>query len=212
MTAVSSVSLKELCNDLFERGLGEFPAMARDAERVILGNFVKEKGQVVLRDRGLLKGISPASVSPCWDIGIIGSLCFLPGQEWESLSFVGADLCHIPVDLSSTRTDLLGRMRANSGETAITFKGSAYRGFKLLLDGHLLPVVLPLPVEVRSGGLGLAVCDFRYAATPLSVLSQINDLVMGAIERHLTVSVENLEIENMEFEKLFGTYIGATGT
>src|SRR5690606_15331382 len=125
---------------------------------------------------------------------------------WTSLSFLGPDLCTIPVDLSSTRHRVLGRIAATSGESVLSFYGSVYRGFKMMLDYNLLPVILPFALDTDRGVTGLAVSDFRFATVPIDVVLRVNDLVRAAVDRHLTLSVEEVDVDDQEFERLFGRY------
>jgi hypothetical protein len=201
-------SLSEnLYRNLFLRGLGELPIMRSKDDKLLLGNLVMDKGTLVFKDRGLLKDVLPARVAPCWDIGIVGAVCGLPDQEWNSLTFLGADHCRIPVDLSTTRHGLLRGIANANDESAIVYKGSVYRGFKLLLDANLLPLVIPLPIETDEGVTGLAVSDFRFSSTPIDVVVRVNDLVRTSVERHLTLKVEDLEIGEDEFDRLFRGYL-----
>jgi len=177
---VNKLPLK-LFRDLFERGVGELLMIQQTVDRVLLGNLVMDKGALLLRDRGLMKGVSQASVAACWDIGVIGAVCDLKGNEWASLTFLGADHCKIPVDLSSTRNRLLKGITSTAGESVIVFKGSVYRGFQLLLDANLLPLVLPFPIETDEKVIGLAVCDFRFASVSIDIISTVNDLVRTSI-------------------------------
>jgi len=138
---------------------------------------------------------------------VVGAVCALHGREWSSLSFVGANQCRIPVDLGRTRHDLLRRLVSNEGERVIDFIGSVYRGFKVMLDAHLLPIVLPLAIETDQDATGLAVCDFRFAAAPLEVVLEINSLVRSAVDRRMNVSIENVDLPDDEFRQLFGVYL-----
>ncbi len=199
--------LKDLHRNLFDRGLGELLVMRNKDDALLLGNLVMDKDKLVFKDRGLLKDIPPARVAPCWDIGIVGAVCALRGNEWDSLTFLGADHCTIPIDLSATRHDLLRGIANRSNESAIVFKGSVYRGFQLLLDANLLPLVVPLPIDTDEGVTGLAVTDFRFASVPIDIVSKVNDLVRSSVERHLTLTVEDHEIGEDEFEQLFSTYL-----
>ncbi len=196
----------KLCQDLYARGLGELLMLEKQGENALLGNLVMEKGRLLFRDRDILRDVPSAMVAPCWDIGIIGALCDLPDNEWESLTFLGADHCHIPIDLSATRYNLLSRVTSPQGEHLISYKGSVYRAFQAMLDSHLLPVVLPLPLHTDTGVAGIAVSDLRFASISLEVAMQVNDMIREAIERHLTLSVEDLDVDDSEFEQLFGAY------
>lgn len=191
---------------LFDRGLGELLMVQRAADRVLVGNLVMDKGSLLLRDGGFMKGVTPEAVAVCWDLGIIGAVCDLQGNDWESLTYLGADHCKIPVDLSSTRHKLLKGITTAVGENAIVFKGSVYRGFKLLLDANLLPLVIPLPIETDEKVIGLAVCDFRFASLPIGVLSAVNNLVRTSVENHLTLGIEEFELNENEFQELFAGY------
>jgi hypothetical protein len=192
---------------MFARGLGELPMMRHKDNRVMLGNLVMDKGELVFKDRGFLTGVAPARVAPCWDIGIVGAVCDIRGNEWDSLTLLGPDHCHIPVNLSTTRHGLLRSIVNATGENLILYKGSVYRGFKLMLDSHLLPVVLPLTIETREGMTGLAVCDFRFASAPFDMVLKVNDLVRTSVERHLSLTVEDFEVSDDEFAKLFPGHI-----
>jgi hypothetical protein len=196
-----------LCRDLFARGLGELLMIRNRGTQVMLGNLVMDKGALTFKDRGLLRDVEPARVAPCWDIGITGAICNLPDKDWDSLSYLGPDLCHIPVNLSTTRHRLLRSVVNLAGEDMITFQGSAYRGFKMLLDAHLLPVVLPLVIETHSGVLGLAVTDFRYASVPLETVLAVNDAVRASVERQVCLTVEDFEVSAEEFGSLFSGYL-----
>lgn len=191
---------------LFERGLGELPMLRQVDDTVLLGNLVMDKGALIFRDRGLMRGVTATHVAPCWDLGVIGAIADMAGNDWESLTFVGADHCKIPVNLSSTRHNVLGRSVAASGENLLSFVGSVYRGFKLMLDSNLLPLVLPLQIATQQGVTGLAICDFRFATVPIESLHGINDLVRVAVDRHLTLSVDEVELDDNEFEKMFGQF------
>ncbi len=196
----------ELCQRLYERGLGELLMMEKHGDQALLGNLTMEKGCLMFKDRGIFKDVPASMVAPCWDIGIIGAIGDLPGNDWESLSFLGPDHCRIPVDLSSTRYNLLRGVSGPRGEHLIDYKGSVYRAFRSMLDSHLLPVVLPLPLPTRLGVPGIAVSDLRFASIPLETAMQVNALVRESIDRQLTLTVEDLDVDDSEFEQLFGAY------
>ncbi|MGB1885186.1 MAG: hypothetical protein ACPHUF_14885 [Gammaproteobacteria bacterium] len=192
---------------MFDRGLGELLIMRQKDDKLLLGNLVMDKNMLVFKDRGLLSGISPTHVAPCWDIGIIGAVCALEAADWDSLTFLGADHCKIPVDLSSTRHGLLRGIVNTDNESAIVFRGSVYRGFQLLLDENLLPVVMPLVIETDEGIPGLAVTDLRFASIPMETLFRVNDIVRSSVEYHLTLTVDDYEIDDQEFAELFSHYV-----
>lgn len=199
--------LSKLMHDLFGRGLGELLIMHHNGQQVMLGNLVMEKGDLVFKDRELLADVAPARVAPCSDIGVVGAICDLSDNEWDSLTYLGPDHCHIRVNLSATRHKLLRSIVNLAGEDLITYRGSVYRGFKVLLDAHLLPVILPVPLETRMGVTGLAVADFRYATVPLETVLKVNDWVRTSVERHVSLTVEDFEITEEEFGSLFGDYL-----
>ncbi|MEQ8230842.1 MAG: hypothetical protein RLW61_00525 [Gammaproteobacteria bacterium] len=195
-----------LYSRLFLRGLGELPMLVCHGDRAHVGNLVMDKGAVHFRDRGCLRNVAASSVAPCWDLGILGALVDLHDREWHSLTFLGPDHCTIPVDLSTTRLRVIARLVADTDENVLDFVGSVYRGFKLMLDGNLLPVVLPLGIDTDTGKAGLAVSDFRFASVPLETVLEVNALVRTAVDRHLTLAVEELELGADEFDSLFARY------
>ena len=195
-----------LCHDLYDRGLGELLMMEKHGDKAMLGNLTMEKGRLLFKNRKIFEDVPTAMVAPCWDIGIIGAVCDLPGNDWESLTFLGPDHCRIPVDLSSTRYNLLRGISGPQGEHLISFKGSVYRAFQGMLESHLLPVVVPLPLHTDAGVPGIAVSDLRFASIPLEVAMQVNMLVRESTERQMTLMVEDLDVDDSEFEALFGAY------
>ena len=199
--------LLDLCRDFFARGLGELLMLRQRGAQVMLGNLVMDKGALTFKDRGLLRDVEPDRLATCWDIGITGAICDLRDEDWDSLSYLGPDLCHIPVNLSTTRHRLLRSVVNVAGEDMLTYHGSAYRGFKMLLDAHLLPIVLPLVIETRDGGRGLAVTDFRYASVPLEMVLAVNDAVRASVEHQVCLTVEDFEVSAEEFGSLFSGYL-----
>lgn len=188
---------------MFKRGLGELPILRHKGNTIMLGNLVMDKGVLVFRDRGIVDSVSPINVAPCWDLGIVGAIADIKGNEWESLSFLGPDHCHIPVNLSKTRGNVLGRVIGMTGENLLSFYGSAYRGFKLMLDSNLLPLILPFPIKTKKNVTGLAVTDFKFATVSIDTLSKANELVRIAVERHMTLSVDEIDVTKDEFDKMF---------
>ena len=87
------------------------------------------------------------------------------------------------------------------------FVGSVYRGFKLMLDSNLIPVVVLDEVETKNGISGLSVCDLRRASVPLSTIHIAYEYQKLFVERNLTVTVEDCEVDLEEFNELFGTYL-----
>jgi hypothetical protein len=200
-----------LCRELVATGLAELPLMQRKGQGVVLGTLRIDGDRLRLVDSGVLVGVTGLSVAPCWDMGIIGAVCRSSGCEWPGLTFLGADRCRIPVDLSRTRTDLLRFTQNGAGESIIDFKGSVHSGFNAMLNAHLLPVLLPLVIATDEGAPGLAVCDFRFASAPLGVTVRVNELVRKAVDPHLTSDVEDLDLTDDEFASMFGNYLPAGG-
>ncbi len=206
-TRKNEILRQGLLLDLYRRGLGELLVMHHTDREVLLGNIVMEKGRLVLKDLGLMKQISPSSVGVCWDLGIIGAVCNLPKEEWESMSFLGVDHCKFPVDLSSTRKGLLASGVGQYDESVLHFKGSIYRGIKLALEAQLLPIVLLHPIKTDEGVPGLAVADLKFASIPISVLVKLNDLVRTSVDKKSGLELLDTDISDDEFQKLFGDYL-----
>ncbi len=206
-TKKSEILLQGLLLDLYRRGLGELLIMHRTDKQVLLGNIVMDKGKLTLKDQGLMKQISPSSVAVCWDLGIIGAVCNLPGEEWESMSYLGVDHCKFPVDLSSTRQGLLASHLSDYGDRLLDFKGSIYRGIKLALETHLLPIVLLYPIKTDVNVLGFAIADLKFASIPIDIFVKLNDSIRTAVDKKLGLEVLDLDMADDEFQKLFGGYL-----
>jgi hypothetical protein len=125
------------------------------------------------------------------------------------LSFIGADRCRIPVDLSRTRHDLLRYTQNAAGENIIDYRGGVHSGFNAMLNAHLLPVLIPYVIATHEGVAGLAVTDFRFASAPLGVTLRVNELVRQAIDPHLVSNLEDVDLTEDEFAHMFGNYLTA---
>lgn len=191
----------------FSRGLGELLVLHVFEDTVILGNIALEKGQVILKDRGLLNGVKPEQVAVSMQSGILGAICDLPGREWESLTFLGTLHCRLPSSASAVRRASPTAGKDEPGGAAMKFQGSVYRGFELLLQNQFLPVVLLKSLDTEQGYRGQAVCDLRIASIPQPLIHKINDAVRHTIQKYLTVAVEDLELDDEEFNRLFGSYM-----
>lgn len=197
-----------LLEGLYSLGLGELLMLYVTHDKVLLGNLVIEKGKLAIKDRGHLKNVRPAQVAACLDAGIMGALCSLEGCEWQSLTFLGVEHCHVPTgDLSETRTGLLMVTKNQYGDSLMDFKGSVYRGFQLMIDNHFLPIVLCRSLETTQGVPGLAVCDLRLASIPLATVQKVNQAVRASVDRYLTLDVQDLDMGDEEFSQLFGAYL-----
>jgi hypothetical protein len=191
----------------FSRGLGELLILHVLDESVILGNIVLEKGKVVLKDRGYMTGITPAQIAMPMQRGIVGTVCDLSGREWESLTFLGTQHCRLPSGASVAQLASSTAGKDQSAGGAVNFAGSVYRGFELLLRSQVLPVISLKSLETDQDCIGQAVCDLRIASIPQPIIHRIYDAVRNSIQKHLTVAVEDLELDDEEFKRLFGDYM-----
>jgi len=201
------MALRKLISSLFEQGLGELLVLSATGPCATLGQLVRDKGKLFLKDRDLLVGrTTPDQVAPCWDIGIMGALCHQPEREWESLTFVGSDYCISNEDLTSSRFGMMKAARNQYDDNLLDFCGSFYRGFQLMLDNHFLPVVLPHEIKLKDGNAGLAVSNLRVAGISFEILSEVHDHLRRVIEPHLSLDVEDVAMDDEEFSSLFADY------
>ncbi len=202
----------QILTRLFLRGLGELLVLHTKGDQVLIGNIAVEKGKAVFKDRGFLHGISAAQVATSLEYGIVGVITDLRDRHWQTLTFLGITHCRIPVDLSATRTGLLRTTRGAQGDTLVDFEGSWYRGFQLMLEHHFLPVVAMIPVPTAKYGSGLAVCDLKMATLPLEMMQRIHNAVRVTVDKHLTVEVEDVDVDSEDFTRLFGAYLKTDGS
>jgi hypothetical protein len=199
---------RAVIEELFRFGLGEHLVLHLQEGRCVLGKIVYDKGRMLLKDRGLLSDFKPESLRPCWQKGLIGMICSPDKKQWESLTFYGLDKCNLPVDLESTRHGTLTAAQNQYGEKLIDFTGSIYRGFKLMLDHHFLPVILLQRTVAKSGETGLAVTDLRTAPMPINLIQKIHDIVREEVDVRLTLNVvEETDLGATDFESLFKQYL-----
>ena len=201
------MALANLVLKLFKDGLSELALLHVTSNSVVLGNVVFEKGKLIIRDLGLLGGMKPAQLAPCYESGLLGMVGPSLGFTWQSLTFFGLEECALPVDLGKTRHGALVAAQNQYGESLINFTGSVYRGYQLMLDNHFLPVVIMKEVQTKKGAKGLAVSDLRTVPMDLSVIRKINDYVRGSVEKRLILEVENIPMEEDEFSRLFANYL-----
>lgn len=197
---------KVLINRLFEYGLGELYILHATSAGAIIGQLVQEKGRLILKDRGILSGVTAAQVGPCFDLGIVGAVCQQNGHEWESLTFVGPEQLKLEIDLSSTRAGLMRAASNSFSERLIDFCGSVYRGYQLMMDNHMLPVVLLKEVPLLDGTPALAVSNLRMAGIPFNVLAKLYSNLQNLMERNLTVEVMDVDMDESDFETLFAQF------
>lgn len=198
---------KPLLEDLFARGLGELLILHVAGETVLLGQVVYEKGRMTLKDLGFAKGARPDQVLTCIEAGVIGAVCSFDNREWETLTVLGMEHCKITGDLSATRTNLLSRSSNQYGDNLMGFEGSVYRGYKLMLESNLLPVVVLDVTETRKEGPGVAICDLRLASVPLNTIHLAYDHQQRFVEKHLTLQVDDFEVDDEEFASMFKNYL-----
>ncbi len=203
----SKLLLKGLLLDFYRHGLSELLVMHHTKSEVLLGHVVMDKGKIVLKDMGLMKNVTPKDVAVCWDIGIVGGVCKQQDVEWESLSFLGVDHCDFQVDLSSTRQNLLANNKSAFEERLFDFNGSIYRGIQAAFESNLLPIVLMHPIKTDLNIPALAIADLRFASIPLDTLQQVNELVRKSVEKNLTLDFMDLDMDEDEFQNLFGSYL-----
>ena len=166
-----------------------------------------EKGRMIIKDNGFSKGVKPEQVALCLESGNVGALCSLDDRDWESLTVLGIDHCYRKVDLSATRTNLLGLSRNQYGDTLMDSDGSVYRAFKLMLECNLIPVVVLDVVKTKLEVSGLSICDLRLASVPLNTIHAAYEHQQQFVEKHLTVTVEDFEVDSDEFNEMFGAYL-----
>ena len=200
-------SFLEVIQKMFEQDLGELLVLHRTDTRVYLGPLVLVKGKITVKDAGLLPDIKVSDLDPCFDNGFIGCVSHSEGQEWDSLTFHGMELCDLPVSLSSTAHSTLASAGNEYGENLTDFQGSVYRGFKLMLDNHFIPVLLLRHIQTHTGESGMAVTDLRMMLMEITMIRNLNNVVRETVEEHLTSGVDDVEIQDDQFEELFGDFI-----
>ena len=192
---------------LVRQGLSEHLILQIVNGKSCLGRILYDKHRLYLKDTGILADINPVNLKPCWENGIVGMITPSKGREWESLTFLGVENCRIPVDLSATRHDVMGLVKNQYGESLVKFEGSIYRGFKILMDNHFLPVILLHQIKSKTGMDGLAVADLRIAPMPIKTILLINDIISRVVEKHLSIGVEEAAIDDLDFETMFSSYL-----
>ncbi len=200
-------SFLEVIQKMFEQDLGELLVLHRTDTRVYLGQLLLDKGKITVKDTGLVPDIKVSDLDPCFDNGFIGCVSHSEGQEWDSLTFHGMELCDLPVSLSSTAHSTLASAGNEYGENLTDFQGSVYRGFKLMLDNHFIPVLLLRHIQTHTGESGMAVTDLRMMLMEITMIRNLNNVVRETVEEHLTSGVDDVEIQDDQFEELFGDFI-----
>ena len=203
------MDLLEIINSLFKQGLGELFMLHTMKGKIYLGKMSYDKGRLVIKDQGFLSSLESDQLLKCWEDGIIGAVCYSEKQEWESLSFCGLEQCEIPKEDLLSKTGHGGLIAAENeyGESLIDFFGSVYRGYKLMMNNHFLPVILMMKIPIKNGGFGLAVSNLRAAPISISIINDVHNIVMATVDKHLTLGVGDVEIDQEQFSKLFGDFI-----
>lgn len=197
----------EVVQKMFEQDLGELLVLHRTDTKVYLGPLILDKGKISVKDAGLLPNIKVSDADPCFENGFLGCVCHTEGQEWDTLSFHGMELCDLPVSLSSTCHSTLVSAGNEYGENLSDFLGSVYRAFKLMLDNQFIPVLLLRNVRTKTGESGMAVTDLRMMPMEIPLITDLNHVVRESVEKHLTSGVDDVEIHSDQFDELFADFI-----
>lgn len=201
------MALADTIRKLYTQGLGELLILHVKDGKSLLGYLYFEKGRLALRDQGLLTDMAPAQLQSCWTGGLLGAVCGTAGQQWESMTFYGLEQCNLPVDLGKTRHGALVAAQNQYGESLLDFVGSIYRGYQLMLEHHFLPVILLKEVSNKQGEIGLAVSDMRTIPMSISMIRNLNDTVWQSVKKRLTMAVDDEQVDQAEFEEMFGSYL-----
>jgi hypothetical protein len=76
-----------------------------------------------------------------------------------------------------------------------------------MLNNHFLPVVFMTKIRTKKGGYGLAVSNLRAAPISISIINDVHNVVMATVEKHLTLGVDDVQIDQEQFSKLFGEFL-----
>lgn len=201
------MAVADILRMLYAQGLGELFVLHINNDKPLLGRLYFEKGKLALRDQGMLAGMSVSQMQPCWEGGLLGALTGSKGKEWESMTFHGLEQCDLPVDLGKTRHGALVAAQNQYGESLINFVGSVYRGYQLMMEHHFLPVVLLKETRTKAGEVGLGISDLRAVPMSINMIRNLNDMVRKSIEKRLTMEVNDREVNQEEFEQMFGDYL-----
>lgn len=210
MNSVRNEMNAGLLQRLFARGLGEQLILHVVGDNVILGQLGLKKNRLTLSDTKYLTGVRPGDVGACFESGVLGMVSASQQYQWSSLTFHGLNQSRVKVDLSQTRGSRLQSSRDPDGEDLMDFLGSIYRGFRVMLDHHFLPVVSLQPLQAKSEEWGFAVVDLRMATIDLAAVRIINDVVRRATERHFEVDLIEENVQNEKFEELFSGFLHDT--
>lgn len=186
----------DLVDVLFRQGLGELPVFYSRLNGAYLGNMVYERGRIYFKDKGMLGGMPEVAEVTDWDSHIVGTVCYRKLLKWESLSFYGIDYCELQSGPDAGTVARLKGMQNQYGDRLFDFIGSIYRAYHLMLDNGLLPVVLLRPVRIKGNGTGLTIADLQSTGIVTRMGDEIEREIRHAIEKHLTLNVEEITKEN----------------
>ena len=203
------MTLMDIINSLYKKGLGELLMLHAMKGRIYLGRMLYEKERLVIKDQGFLSSLKSDEFIQCWENGIIGAVCYSENQEWESLTFCGLEHCEVSAEDLLSKTGHGGLLAAENeyGEQIIDHFGSVYRGYQLLLSNHFLPIVMMTKIRIKKGEFGLAVSNLRAAPISISIINDVHNVVVKSVEKHLTLDVDDVQIELEQFSTLFGDYL-----
>ncbi len=201
---------KELLELLCKQGLGSYYILHRAGTHIYFGKINYEKGHLVLRNSDILKDLKPELFEPVWHEGLVGMICASGKHEWESLSFYGLEHCTVKPDLGQTRGNALIAAQNQYGDSIMSFQGSIYRGFNLLLENSFLPVILLNPITSIEGERGLVVSDLRTVPIKIDLLIKLNDIVVKSIDNIQALQIDDIDMTDNDFHKYFDDLITNT--
>ena len=76
-----------------------------------------------------------------------------------------------------------------------------------MLDNQFILVLLLRNVYTKTGISGMAVTDLRMMSMDISMTRTLNHVVRESVEKQLRSGVDDVEIQDDQFEELFGDFI-----
>ena len=194
---------KELLEQLCRYDLGRYLVLHKDKDHVYFGTVTYEKNHLVIQDSEMLNGLKPELFQPVWHDGLVGMICASKKHEWESLSYYGLEHCNIKPDLGQTRGNALIAAQNQYGDSIMSFQGSIYRGFNLLLENSFLPVILLSPIKSKEDEYGLIVTDLRTVPIDIKLLIKLNDMVYESIHNVQSFQINSVNLSDDDFHRYF---------
>ena len=181
---------------LFRQGLSSYPVLCRRDNAVYLGRIIFEKERIVFKDMGILNGEGKNINIDDYEKYIVGMVCFQRLQEWESLSFFGADYCKFSGELDEDLHTSLVSMKDRN--RLYDFIGSLYRAFNMLMEEGHIPIVFLKSIKSKDDTFGLTIIDLRSLLDNKTdsldaVYEAVNELLINAIEKRLTFDLNNMD-------------------